>query len=325
MLIFYRPFTDPYLNIAAEEYFVKNATDDICMIWINEESVIIGKHQNAYGEINYPYVSQNNIPVVRRISGGGAVYHDTGNVNFSFICKTSKTNTVDFNRFTSVVVEFMQNLGLTVNINKRNSLFIGEQKFSGHAEHIFHDRVLHHGTILWNTDLTALENSLMPSKSYSSKAMESVRSEVCNLAPLLPGYPGIQQFTESLVNWLLAFYRGSTMYKLQENDLEAISALAETKYKTWQWNFGYSPAYSFSVQLPLRQGSAAVIVKVENGIIVGIETENELHRQPLAAMFQTMIGLTHREEDIDRFVKNNLDALELDGLNTVNFTKAFFR
>mgnify|MGYP000963324120 FL=1 len=325
MLIFYRPFTNPYLNIAAEEYFVKNATDDICMIWINEKSVIIGKHQNAYGEINYPYVSANHIPVVRRISGGGAVYHDTGNVNFSFIRKTSKTNAVDFNRFTSVVVQFIQSLGLEVNISKRNSLFIGDRKFSGHAEHIFHDRVLHHGTILWKTDLAALENSLVPSKSYSSKAMESVRSEVCNLAPLLTDYSGIQQFTKNLVNWLLAFYSGSTLYKLQENDLEAINTLSGTKYKTWQWNFGYSPAYSFSVQIPLRQGSEPVIVKVENGTIVGIEPGNEMQQQAVAAKLQSMLGLLHREEDIDRFVKNNHKALELDGLNTVNFTEAFFR
>lgn len=324
MRIFYRPLTDPYLNIAAEEYFVKNATDDICMIWINEKSVIIGKHQNAYGEINYPYVSQNHIPVVRRISGGGAVYHDAGNVNFSFIRKTSKSNPVDFRRFTSVMVHFLQNLGLEVNISKRNSLFIGEQKFSGHAEHIFRDRVLHHGTILWNTDLAALENSLVPSKSYSSKAMESVRSEVCNLAPLLPDYKGIQQFTENLVNWLLAYYKDSTLYTLQDTDLDAISALAETKYKTWQWNFGYSPAYSFIVQIPLRQGTEAAVVRVENGKIAGIEPGNGLTGLHVAAKLQNMLGLLHREEDIDRFVKNNRELLELDGINTVRFTEAYF-
>ena len=325
MLIFYRPFTDPYLNIAAEEYFVKNATDDICMLWINEKSVIIGKHQNAYGEINYPYVSENHIPVIRRISGGGAVYHDKGNLNFSFIRKTSKSNAVDFNRFTSVMVQFMQSLGLEVNINKRNSLFIGDRKFSGHAEHVFHDRVLHHGTILWDTDLAALQKSLVPSKAFNTKAMGSVRSEVCNLAPLLPDFTGIQQFTGKLVNWMLAFYEGSTLYDLQGNDLEAIHMLAETKYKTWQWNFGYSPAYSFSVQIPLMQGSEPWIIKVENGKIVGIEPGIESRQQPVAEKLQSMIGLLHREEDIDRFVENNCKALELDGLNTVNFTETFFR
>jgi len=325
MLIFYRPITDPYMNIAAEEYFVKNATDDICMIWINEKSVIIGKHQNAYGEINYPYVSEHQIPVIRRISGGGAVYHDTGNVNFSFIRNTSKTSPVDFNRFTSVMVEFMKSLGLEVNISKRNSLFIGDRKFSGHAEHIFHDRVLHHGTILWNTDLEALQKSLVPSKAFNTKAMGSVRSEVCNLAPLLPYYTGIQQFTENLVNWLLAYYTGSKLYELQGNDLEAISTLAETKYKTWQWNFGYSPAYSFIVYIPLREGSEPAIIKVENGKIVGIEPTDESPGLNIAAKLQHMPGVFHREEDIDRFVKNNRQALELDGINTVNFTEAFFR
>jgi len=199
MLIFHRPFTDPHLNIAAEEYFVKKATEDMCMIWINEQSVIIGKHQNAFAEINYPYVRKNQIPIIRRISGGGAVYHDTGNVNFTFIQKTDKANQVDFGRFTSIIVKFIQSLGIDVNTNKRNSLFAGNLKFSGHAEHIFHDTVLHHGTILFNTNLDILQNCLTPEKQYQGKAMASVRSDVGNIAPLLSQNINIHQFTEYLM------------------------------------------------------------------------------------------------------------------------------
>jgi len=324
MLIFYRPFSDPYLNIAAEEYFVKQATEDICMIWINERSVIIGKHQNAFAEINYPFVHANHIPVIRRISGGGAVYHDMGNVNFSFIKRTDKTNQVDFSRFTSVIAEFMQSLGIEINVSKRNSLFIGSQKFSGHAEHIFHDKVLHHGTILFDTDLESLQKSLIPAKEYLGKAMKSVRSEVCNLAPLLPKTIDIHIFIQNFVAWLRNYYPESKSYKLSEQELEAISELAETKYKTWQWNFGYSPAYNFKADIPLVSGLLPITVKVENGKIVHIDFPSANTNPHLTSLLNRMTGILHKEEYLAKFVKENSHMLELVGVKTVLFTNVFF-
>lgn len=325
MLISYRPYTDPYFNIAAEEYFVKHATDDICMVWINERSVIIGKHQNAYSEINYPYVRANHIPVIRRISGGGAVYHDDGNVNFTFISKTVKTNQVDFGRFTSILALFMQSFGIEINVSKRNSLFIGNLKFSGHAEHIFHDRVLHHGTILFNTDLEALQNSLNPKKEYHGKAMSSVRSEVCSIAPLLPENIDIHQFVNQFVTWLKEYYAGSTFYDLNENELEAIIHLSETKYRTWQWNFGYSPAYRFLVDIPTVTGSFPILLSVKNGKFVGVDLQEAPKNNEISDILNSLTGVLHEESEIDEFVKKNRLKLELTGINTVTFTEAFFR
>jgi lipoate---protein ligase len=325
MLIFYRPFTDPYLNIAAEEYLVKHAMEDICMIWINEQSVIIGKHQNAFAEINYPYVRANKIPVIRRISGGGAVYHDTGNVNFSFITKTLKTNQVDFSRFTSIIAHFMQSIGIEINVSKRNSLFVGNLKFSGHAEHIFHDRVLHHGTILFDTNLEALQNSLKPGKEYQGKAMASVRSNVCNIAPLLPESIDIHQFIEKMVIWLKNYYPGSKSYNLQPDELDAIEQLSETKYKTWQWNFGYSPAYAFQAEIPLITGSFPLNIRIENGKFVHIDLPPDSGNLELFKILESMTGLLHKEEEIAKFVENNGQQLELVGINTVNFSEAFFK
>jgi len=313
------------MNIAAEEYFVKHATDDMCMIWTNEQSVIIGKHQNAFAEINYPYVRENHIPVIRRISGGGAVYHDTGNVNFTFIKKTNKTNQVDFEQFTSVIVKFIQSLGIAVNINKRNSLFAGSLKFSGHAEHIFHDRVLHHGTILFNTDLEKLQNCLTPVKEYQGKAMASVRSDVGNIAPLLPEYIDIHQFIDNFVSWLIVFYTGSNLYELSPDETEAIRQLSETRYKTWQWNYGYSPAYTFRVNIPLQAGFLPVNIKVENGKFIQIVMPDETSGNPLTQLLNSMAGILHNEENIDKFVENNHHGLELAGVKIVNFTEAFFK
>jgi lipoate-protein ligase A len=325
MLISHRLFTDPYLNIAAEEYFVKQATEDMCMIWVSGRSVIIGKHQNAFAEINYPYVRENNIPVIRRISGGGAVYHDQGNVNFTFIKKTNKINPVDFKQFTSVIVKFIESLGIEVAINKRNSLFAGSLKFSGHAEHIFHDRVLHHGTILFNTDLDVLQNCLNPEKEYQGKAMASVRSSVGNIAPLLPGNMDFHPFIESLVAWLMDFYSVNKAYELRAEDIDAIVNLSETKYKTWQWNYGYSPVYTFQVNIPVMHGFFPVGIKVENGKFIQTDFPHEATNPRLEQTLQGMKGLLHKEAEIDKFVENNQGSLELAGVNIVNFTQAFFK
>lgn len=325
MLIFNRTFTDPYFNIAAEEYFVKQAVEDMCMIWINDRAVIIGKHQNAFAEINYPYIRKNHIPVIRRISGGGAVYHDSGNVNFTFIQRTDKSNQIDFKRFTSIITEFIQCMGIEVNVNKRNSLFAGTLKFSGHAEHVFHDRVLHHGTILFNTDLETLQNCLTPEKEYQGKAMASVRSEVGNIAPLLPESIDINQFTEKLINWLFDYYPGSNSYILQPDEMDAISRLSETKYKTWEWNFGYSPAYTFQLNIPMLKGFLPVSIKIENGKIVHVELSAETLINPGIKILNNMIGILHKEDEIDKFVENNLTGLELAGINIVNLAEAFFK
>ena len=325
MFIFYRPFTDPYFNIAAEEYFVKHATNDICMIWINEKSVIIGKHQNAYAEINYPYVRSNQIPVIRRISGGGAVYHDDGNINFTFIKKTDKSNLVDFGQFTSIIIRFVQSLGIEVNVNKRNSLFVGEKKFSGHAEHVFHDRVLHHGTILFETDLEVLQHCLKPGTGYQGKAMASARSEVANIAPLLSESITIHQFINNLVDWLLKYFPGSNSYQLNQQELNSINDLAETKYKTWEWNFGYSPAYSFQVNIQAVEEPFLVNVRVENGKFVQIDFSQEITVHPLIQILIQMKGVQHNEEEINKFALNHAPEFELAGINIVNFSSSFFK
>lgn len=324
MLLLYRHFTNPYQNIAAEEYYVKNTTEDLCMVWRNEPSVIIGKHQNAFAEINYPYIIDQKIPVIRRISGGGAVYHDLGNLNFTFVKKTDKANQVDFSRFTNVIIEFMQSLGIEANANYRNSLFIGDLKFSGHAEHLFHDRVLHHGTLLFNSDLERLNACLNPISKYKGKAMPSVRSNVGNIAPLLSNSIDIQTFITIFMDWLRAYYRGSVSFPIRPDELEAIKNLAESKYKSWDWNFGYSPSYSFNMDIQAVKGIISIIVKIENGKILNIESPSKRLSNSLSNLLSNMKGLYHRQEEIDRFVQNNTEYFELEGINIVNFTDSFF-
>jgi len=324
MLICYRQSTDPFLNIAAEEYFVHQATEDMCMIWLNEKSVIIGKHQNAYAEINYPFVKKSNIPVIRRISGGGAVYHDLGNINLTFIQQVGKSDPVDFGHFTTIFVKMLQSIGIEATVGNRNSLFIAGSKISGHAEHIFHGKVLHHGTILFNADLDTLANCLTSGKNFQSKSLPSVRSPVINLVTFLPKGTDVHHFINEMLSWFLKYFPASRLFSLSGDDVEAIQHLAEIKYKTWKWNFGYSPSYSFPADIQSFTGITSINVHVGNGEISQIEILKETGDQLLLSLLYNLKGVLHKEEEIEEFFVHNKIKLELAGVSGVNFMDAFF-
>jgi len=176
MLIVNRPHTDPWFNIAAEEYFLKNFQEDIFMLWQNEASIIVGKHQNTLAEINYPYVKENGIPVIRRISGGGTVFHDLGNLNFTFIQNGEKGKLVDFRKFTDPILAVLNKMGVPAVFEGKNDLRVDGLKISGNAEHVFKNRVLHHGTLLFSSVLNDLGKALkVKTDRFTDKAVKSIR------------------------------------------------------------------------------------------------------------------------------------------------------
>ncbi|PKP36179.1 MAG: lipoate--protein ligase, partial [Bacteroidetes bacterium HGW-Bacteroidetes-15] len=177
MLCIYHRNSNPYFNIASEEHLLKRFTDDIFMLYINSPSVIVGKHQNTMAEVDYHFALENDIKIVRRLSGGGAVYHDHGNLNFCFIRNGKEGALVDFKGFTKPIIEILGKLGVEAKFEGHNSLTINGLKFSGNAEHIFKQRVMHHGTLLFSSDLQALANVLYVSiDKYSDRAVKSVRA-----------------------------------------------------------------------------------------------------------------------------------------------------
>jgi len=184
MLIINDLRTDPYFNLAAEEYALKNFKADCFMLWRNEPSIIVGKHQNTLAEINLDYVKKRNIKVGRRLSGGGAVFHDLGNLNFTFISTGAQENRlVDFRRFTMPILEVLQNLGIEAVFEGRNDLTIHGRKFSGNAEHVWKNRILHHGTLLFSSVLTDLSEALkVDPLKFRDKAVKSIRSRVTNIS-----------------------------------------------------------------------------------------------------------------------------------------------
>ena len=173
-------YTDPYFNMAMEEYFLKNFTENIFILWRNEPAVIVGKHQNSLAEINVDYVTEKGIKVVRRLTGGGAVFHDLGNINFTFIENGSKP---DFQKFTRPILDVLIDLGVDARFEGRNDLTIGGRKFSGNAIAVWKNRTLEHGTLLFSAVMEDLSGALKVNPlKFEDKAVKSTRSRVTNIS-----------------------------------------------------------------------------------------------------------------------------------------------
>jgi lipoate-protein ligase A len=271
MLCIHLKTTDPYFCLAAEEYLLKNFTEDIFMLWQSENAVVVGKHQNLLAEINYPFVRENNIALCRRISGGGTVFHDSGNVNFSFIKNVKSMAEISFKQFTAPVVEALAKLGVTATTSGRNDLLIDGLKISGNAEHVFKNRVLHHGTLLFNSDLQNLGQAIKVSPGkYESKAVQSNRSPVANISQFLRKPMKTGEFIQFLIRVQLENHENS-FYVLNENHIQSIEKLSTEKFKTWEWNFGYSPNYSFKNEVEIEGKLLKIEMWVERGMIVEAE------------------------------------------------------
>ena len=276
MLIIKNPSTNPYFNLAAEEYLLKHFDDDIFTLWRNENAIIVGKHQNTLAEINVEHVEANNVNVVRRLSGGGAVFHDLGNINFTFIsnAKEGADIKIDFKFFTMPIIEVLKEMGINAEFSGRNDLLIEGQKFSGNAEHIYQQkkRTLHHGTLLFASEIADLSAALKVNPlKFQDKAVKSFRSRVTNISSHLKEPLTVIEFYEKVVDYISKRYEDVKFYTYTSEDIAAIEALVESKYKTWEWNFGYSPKYAFQKMIKTEGGNIEIYMNVEKGIIENIK------------------------------------------------------
>lgn len=275
MLCIHLKNTDPYFCLATEEYLLKNFTDDIFMLWQSENAVVVGKHQNAAAEINHQFVYENNIAVCRRISGGGTVFHDSGNVNFTFIKNVKSPAEISFRQFTEPVVKALAKLGIEATTSGRNDLLINGLKISGNAEHIYKNRVLHHGTLLFNSDLENLSQAIKvtPGK-YEGKAVQSNRSPVVNISQFLQTPMTTGEFIQFLIGVQLESAE-NYFFELTEPDMQTIEKLATEKFRTWEWNFGYSPKYTFKNLVVIDGKTLSIRLVVEKGVILEAEVGGE--------------------------------------------------
>ena len=301
---------NPFYCLAAEEYLLKNLDDDIFMLWQSDKTVVVGKHQNALGEVNYRYVRENDITVARRISGGGTVYHDAGNVNFAFIKNVKSPSEISFKQFTEPVVEALAQLDIEATTSGRNDLLIKGLKISGNAEHIFKNRVLHHGTLLFNSDLENLGNSIkvIPGK-YTSKAVQSNRSKVANIAPFLKKDLDIEEFIDFLIGVQLK-KEGAESYTISADEEKAINKLADEKFTTWEWRWGYSPKYTFTNKVEIDGRTLEIFLKIKKGRIVNANLHGNYFVEPYATELSALLlGKSHFYEDIRHLLGTDNEEL----------------
>ncbi|NCO56210.1 MAG: lipoate--protein ligase family protein, partial [Bacteroidetes bacterium] len=261
---------NPYFNIASEEYLLKNFEHDCFMLWRNAPSLIIGKHQNTLAEININFAEKNDIKVVRRISGGGTVYHDLGNLNFTFITNHDNNKIINFALFLKPITELLNNYEINVKLNKRNNLFVENKKICGTAAHIHKNKIIHHGTLLFATNIDSLENAInATSNKYFDKAIKSVNNIVTNINEHIKTKISINEFAEQLSQKINADFISKEKYFLSDADILAINELVKTKYKTWEWNYGYSPNYNFNKSS--KNNLLNISVEVKKGIITNLK------------------------------------------------------
>lgn len=281
------------------------------MLWRSRPSVVVGKHQNALAEINHEFVRENQIPVARRLSGGGTVFHDPGNVNFTFIRNVKDISEVNFKVFTVPVVAALGKLGVEAYTTGRNDLLIDGKKISGNAEHMHKNRVLHHGTLLFDSHLEALKGALKVDLSrFEDKAVQSNRSEVTNIANYLPNPISVEVFTHFLFDEICLNYPDFRFYELTTEDINAIQKLSEEKYQTWNWIFGYSPRYRFTNKLETENGEIQVSLLVEKGRITETVFSGTLSGETNQTITDLLIGCRHDFKD----VQNSLEKASLPPL-----------
>lgn len=301
MRILDSPSTDPYFNIAAEEYLLRETNADYTFVYVNEPSIIIGKHQNAYAEINLPWVLEKGIPVVRRITGGGTVWHDPGNVNFSFILNGKEGQLVNFREYAAPVLSYLQNLGIPAEFGSRNEILAAGKKVSGNAEHVYRSRVLHHGTLLFTSDLQALGASLRTAPGrYRDRAVQSVRSSVVNIEDLMEPRVSLPDFRTGLIDHLSGYFEGAERYAFSETDRAGISGLAREKYGTWQWNIGYSPRYQLSGEIEWKGHPVVIRLEVEKGKIKRVDITSDEADRELFDRFSTVLAGVYHDPGVIR-------------------------
>jgi len=320
---------DPHFNLALEEYAIKylNPSQAYIILWQNEPSVIIGKNQNTSEEINSKYISDNNINVVRRLSGGGAVYHDLGNLNFTFIVTNENDVASNFRIFTEPVINALRKLGVEAEFTGRNDITIDGKKFSGNAQYYYGDRLLHHGTILFNSNLSVVQDALnVKQEKIESKGIKSVKSRVTNVYPYLKKDISIDEFKDTL----LKFFMNDENYKdkeyiLTEDDIKKIHELMKNRFSTWEWNYGESPAFDVEKGKRYTGGKLELKFNVADGLIKKLKINGDFFgRKGVGELEPALLGIKYRESDVKAALTNTDFEGYFAGISVDDFIDCMF-
>ena len=264
---------DPRTNLALEEFLLRHAPVEeiLFLFYINEPAVVIGRNQNAFEEVDPDYLAAHNIQLVRRLSGGGTVYHDLGNLNFSFI-SPDRNDLHNFAKFTAPIVAVLAELGVQAELRQRSSLFVGDKKISGNAQYASRGRILSHGTLLFDADLAMLNRAVRPRPlPIESRAIQSVRANVTNICDLLPQPMTMDQLQQMILRRL--FGETITTYDLTAADWAKIEQMRAERYELWEWNIGRSPKFTVRKSRRFPAGQAAIQLEVEKGHVQHVEID----------------------------------------------------
>lgn len=308
-------------NIASEEYILREFSEDVFLLYINEPSIIVGKHQNTLAEINPDWVDNHKIPVVRRLTGGGAVFHDPGNLNFSFLMQDGDEQSRGFERYTKPILEVLHDLGIAAKLEGRNDLTIDGRKFSGNAKTFIHGKTLQHGTILFASKIGDLSAALkVKEHKFSDKAVKSVRARVTNVSEHLKEAMELVEFVSRVRSKVHSLYPEIREYEFSDADKAAIEQLVQDKYATWEWNFGRSPRYNLSHEFRCIAGLIEIYLQVNKGIIEEISIFGDFFSsRDIHELEHSFIGLPHNREAVrDTLIRMDyrsfFGAMELDEL-----------
>ena len=320
MIVYHNDCTEPYENMATEEYLLDNAGDeDIFMLWRNEPAVIIGQNQNAYAEIDRAYADMHGIKIVRRLTGGGAVFHDLGNINYTFISKDVQGGSLNFERFCKPIIEALKSLGLDASLSGRNDITVNGLKVSGTAQCVRKGHVMHHGTLLWDADFGKMAGVLKPDETkLSSKGIKSVRSRVGNLRNLLTeakkqgnvpdNAPKIFDVLE-MRNYLEA-RTGESVKIFSETQRREIKKLADEKYSLWEWIYGKSKEFTALRKKRFSYGLVELHMILDGGIISDISVQGDFFGSAPISKLENKLrgckctsdGISQALSDINSFI-----------------------
>ena len=302
------PSRDPYFNLALEEYVFErmDKSKSYFMLWQNDNTIVVGKYQNTAEEIDQAYVDAHGIRVARRLSGGGAVYHDKGNLNFTFIVDRADAPGLNFKIFVEPVIQALARFGVHAAFTGRNDLTIDGLKFSGNAQYARRGRLLHHGCIMLDSNLTGVADALRVKEAkFASKAVKSVRSRVTTINAHAPAPISMEDFKGALKECAMASGELEPC-TLTEEDLAAVRKLRDEKYATWAWNYGCSPAYDMRREMKFPAGLVTAHLSAEGGKIKAVRFYGDFFGGELGELEGAMAGLP-----LDGHLTEALEALRV--------------
>ncbi|MDT2748575.1 lipoate--protein ligase [Streptococcus parauberis] len=293
---------NPAYNIALEAYAFRELTseDEIFILWINEPAIIIGKHQNTIQEINKEFTDEHGIHVVRRLSGGGAVYHDLNNLNYTIISNKSEEGAFDFKTFSQPVIATLADLGVKAEFTGRNDLEIDGKKFCGNAQAYYKGRMMHHGCLLFDVDMSVLGDALKVSKDkIESKGIKSVRARVTNILNELPEKITVNEFSDKILEKMKETYPDMTEYVLSEDELVKIQESADTQFGTWDWTYGKAPEYTIERNVRYPAGKINTFANVQQSVIKNIKIYGDFFGiKDVEDIEKILIGTKYEYKDV---------------------------